>query len=1092
MAVSNPLLDIEFLKKLYSYHHREIFARVTALTFEEEPIECIEGRITGGSVNVDGTSSMRRSCSLTMVAHDVNINDYYWGLNNKFKLEVGLKLADSIKNYSYWDDDVYKYVSPYKNYPDIIWFPMGLYLFTNFSVSYTTNSYNISLQGKDKMCLLNGQVNGSFFASITFDNEEYYDMTNGNRTVTKLPIKYIIREAVHEYAGEPFGNIMVNDLDDLGLELLRYVGGAPMYLFIDAATSEVIGAQMAPNADGKMKLKPVDEDTTIMIEDLSEDANAKYKLDTRTQRQGYGNDTYVPTEFYSVDTNPNTGETTIGTQAFTVAKISYGQTCGYRTTDIIYAGDLVGNVGESLTSILDKIVTMLGEFEYFYDLDGHFVFQKKMNFIDHKFNPIVSSEAGSDDLYMEENTYVENQAYTSACSWVFDNNELITALNNTPDILNIKNDFSLWGERKSVSGASLPIHMRYAIGKKPRYYKTYEGITYLTQEEKAAIENQGQTFIDPFRTTFIEGMDNSWWEMDDWARRYLYICDVDNTHDINYYLNLTTEQILNIIHSTTNPSDPRYNLRAMVQTFWTKNISREKVLQIFNDDDSASKLRSYPYVFLFDTKLELVNGRLCEVIAQAVHNPLASHNNGQPPTENTSPINSCFHTYEELLQEQVEHGYEHSYIYMPKFPQNSKSGQMESTLTYLINLEKVIVCDWREIIYQMAKDYRKHNHEDDFYVQVRKNNGKDINGEWRYPKGITTYEPFYIDLEGFWRQLYCPPGLGGGDMKDVIIQNGKLYWAILITNESGDEDYICGAEVTLNDLPRTAIVHAVRKITFDLFLLESYIQEQTENIQSAIMEEIAQYREEVANLNISDAERIQMLQQYYAQLQQEHKIINTNSANYNDMYKVETIDKYLIINDKYDNDKQTLILTFSETTSYGDYSETGWNQAVTSSPETLNFWFDMMDNGSDLANHYSIQTIGDRAKSVNDNSIKAIYFREVPTVIFTNNIQTQERKSGYVYMQLGAFDTQDLFVMSTQGKCAQDVLDENLFKHSYCTEAVSITALPVYHLQPNTRIYIRDNNSKIDGEYIVSRITLPLTYNGTMTISAIKAVEKIY
>ena len=99
-----------------------------------------------------------------------------------------------------------------------------------------------------------------------------------------------------------------------------------------------------------------------------------------------------------------------------------------------------------------------------------------MNFIDHKFNPIVSSEAGSDDLYMEENTYVENQAYTSAHTWVFDNNELITAFANTPDLLNIKNDFSLWGERKSVSGASLPIHMRYAIGKKPTYYKTYEGL----------------------------------------------------------------------------------------------------------------------------------------------------------------------------------------------------------------------------------------------------------------------------------------------------------------------------------------------------------------------------------------------------------------------------------------------------------------------------------------------------------------------------------------------------------------------------------------------------------------------------------------
>jgi hypothetical protein len=101
MAVSNPLLDTEFLKKFYSHHHREIFARVTALTFDERPTECIEGRVTGGSVNVDGTSSMRRSCSLSMVAHDVNISDYYWGLNTKFKLEIGLKLPEMIKNYEY-------------------------------------------------------------------------------------------------------------------------------------------------------------------------------------------------------------------------------------------------------------------------------------------------------------------------------------------------------------------------------------------------------------------------------------------------------------------------------------------------------------------------------------------------------------------------------------------------------------------------------------------------------------------------------------------------------------------------------------------------------------------------------------------------------------------------------------------------------------------------------------------------------------------------------------------------------------------------------------------------------------------------------
>jgi hypothetical protein len=52
------------------------------------------------------------------------------------------------------------------------------------------------------------------------------------------------------------------------------------------------------------------------------------------------------------------------------AKIEYGQTAGYRKTDLTYAGDLIANVGETITSVLDKIKNMLVEFEYFYDING--------------------------------------------------------------------------------------------------------------------------------------------------------------------------------------------------------------------------------------------------------------------------------------------------------------------------------------------------------------------------------------------------------------------------------------------------------------------------------------------------------------------------------------------------------------------------------------------------------------------------------------------------------------------------------------------------------------------------------------------------
>jgi len=63
------LHDEKFLRALDRTRNKEIFARITALTFDERPIEYIEGRITNsGSISVDGNSAIRRTCSLSMVA----------------------------------------------------------------------------------------------------------------------------------------------------------------------------------------------------------------------------------------------------------------------------------------------------------------------------------------------------------------------------------------------------------------------------------------------------------------------------------------------------------------------------------------------------------------------------------------------------------------------------------------------------------------------------------------------------------------------------------------------------------------------------------------------------------------------------------------------------------------------------------------------------------------------------------------------------------------------------------------------------------------------------------------------------------------
>ena len=176
---------------------------------------------------------------------------------------------------------------------------------------------------------------------------------------------------------------------------------------------------------------------------------------------------------------------------------------------------------------------------------------------------------------------------------------------------------------------------------------------------------------------------------------------------------------------------------------------------------------------------------------------------------------------------------------------------------------------------------------------------------------------------------------------------------------------------------------------------------------------------------------------------------------------------------------------------YQDVND-GWNVQIIDNPEDLNFWFDFLepDEEADLAK-YSVPAIGDRAKSVNDNMVKAIYFRETPTALFTTDLQTVERKTGYTYLQYSP-EMSALFNVSSQGKSAIDVMEEYINLYLYCVESISITSVPIYHLQPNVKVLVYDEDSKINGQYLVNKVTIPLVYNGTMSVSATKNAAIIY
>jgi hypothetical protein len=103
------------------------------------------------------------------------------------------------------------------------------------------------------------------------------------------------------------------------------------------------------------------------------------------------------------------------------------------------------------------------------------VFQKKQSFINTLWTPLIENE--------DEEIYVESLALATSHGYVFNEGELITAFNNNPNLANMKNDYSIWGNRTSIKGVEIPIHLRYAIDQKPFYYKNIDGQMFLADRE---------------------------------------------------------------------------------------------------------------------------------------------------------------------------------------------------------------------------------------------------------------------------------------------------------------------------------------------------------------------------------------------------------------------------------------------------------------------------------------------------------------------------------------------------------------------------------------------------------------------------------
>ena len=367
------LNDMNFLTALDKLRIKSHYAKIVLLSFDEKPIREIQGNITSGNLSVNGSSSVRRTINLTMLADETNSNleniDNEISINKKVKVYVGYK--NPLKSYA--------------QYGDIVWFKCGMYVLSSANISRSTSGWTISISGKDKMCLLDGTVGGTFPASVTFHESYIYD-NEGNLTIVNPTIFQIIYEAVNHWGGEAIENIIISDLEETVRLLIKYIGGKPIYFNNDYTSFDFTPSEDFPEAN----------------------------------------------------------------------MISYGEDAGYRLVDFTYPGELILDAGDTVTDLLDKIIAVLGNYEYFYDLDGRFVFQEIKNYL--------NTGSPLDELSEEDYTKSYNNA---KFMYSLTDLDTTTAITRNPNFDNIKNDFYVWGKRTTSNDVEVDIRYHLAIDTKP-------------------------------------------------------------------------------------------------------------------------------------------------------------------------------------------------------------------------------------------------------------------------------------------------------------------------------------------------------------------------------------------------------------------------------------------------------------------------------------------------------------------------------------------------------------------------------------------------------------------------------------------------
>jgi len=183
-----------------------------------------------------------------------------------------------------------------------------------------------------------------------------------------------------------------------------------------------------------------------------------------------------------------------------------------------------------------------------------------------------------------------------------------------------------------------------------------------------------------------------------------------------------------------------------------------------------------------------------------------------------------------------------------------------------------------------------------------------------------------------------------------------------------------------------------------------------------------------------------------------------------------------------------------------------------------NFYFDMIDASTSSLGDYGVQNIGRRVDVYNNEDVNCLFAPEIPNIVFLNmdNPKDNWSENSYVTELTGAYSDIEMLNVQKQ-ECinnsqpwiqvsadifnnliiggylnsAYEAIKYELFSHTTYQKVVTLTALPVFYLEPNSRVQIIDKTTNTNGDFMIQNINLTLGPGANMAVTLNEIVEKI-